>query len=133
MAALRQDAPSDADLWSAELVVAELLSNAVTHTAGPAFVSLEWDGEHPRLKVADTGPGFTGLSSSTANSPVPAGDADTPGQATPMTWPQLPADPLAEGGRGLYLVSRLALEIEVAAGRHGGSQVSVTLDVDRPT
>jgi anti-sigma regulatory factor (Ser/Thr protein kinase) len=85
----------------------------VTHTAGPAFVSLQWDGDHPMLSVADSGPRCPALD-----------------QAEPLA--ELPADPLAEHGRGLFLVSRLALDVEVATGRHGGSQVSVTLDVARP-
>jgi signal transduction histidine kinase len=134
MDVIRQDAPRDADLWSAELVVAELLSNAVTHAGGPAFVSLEWDGEHPLLSVADLGPGFTGpmpppgstgsTGSTTINSAA--------GQALPLPWrAELPADLLAEGGRGLYLVSHLALGVEFASGTHGGAQVSVTLDVAR--
>ena len=45
--------------------------------------------------------------------------------------PRLPEDPLAEGGRGLYLVARLALDVAVAARATGGTVVSVTLDLQR--
>ncbi len=51
-------ATADADLSDTEIVVAELLTNALAHTTGPAWVSLRWNGLHPLLSVADLGPGF---------------------------------------------------------------------------
>ncbi len=104
---LRQQAASESDLWSAEIIVAEVLSNAVTHTSGPAFVSLRWEGDHPVLSVWGDGPG---------PALVPA--------------PSEPPDVLADGGRGLYLVASLALDVSVAR-RSGRSQVNVKLDIAR--
>lgn len=103
-----------ADLADAELVVAELLANAVEHTTGPAWVSLRWEGSHPLLSVADLGPGLHG------------------GTGGRDLLARLPEDQLSTSGRGLYLVSRLALDVAVAPRRTGGTVVSVTLDLARP-
>jgi anti-sigma regulatory factor (Ser/Thr protein kinase) len=119
MARLRDIAAPDADLAATEIVVAELLSNALSHTSGPAWITLRWDGTHPLLSVADIGPGF------------PSSEGrDLVDQWRTLT-PRLPADPLSEGGRGLYLVARLALDVAVAARATGGTVVSVTLDLKR--
>jgi anti-sigma regulatory factor (Ser/Thr protein kinase) len=109
MDCLSRVAAPDADLDSANLVVAELLANALAHTRGPAWVSLRWDGSHPLLSVADSGPGM--------------------GRGTVVG--RLPTDPMATGGRGLYLVSTLALDVAVAPRAGGGSVISVTLDLMR--
>lgn len=119
---LRAIAAPGADLDATEIVVGELLSNALSHTAGPAWISLRWDGAHPLLSVADVGPGFPGL-------PGPAGGALVDERRTLI--PRLPSDPLAESGRGLYLVARLALDVAVAPRSTGGTVVSVTLDLKR--
>jgi anti-sigma regulatory factor (Ser/Thr protein kinase) len=104
---LRSLAGDDADLDAAELVVGELVGNAVRHTGGPTWVSLRQDGARLRLEVADRGPRW-----------FPAGDE--------------PPDDLAESGRGLFLVRRLALELDVRRRAGGGSVVSVLLDVRLP-
>jgi anti-sigma regulatory factor (Ser/Thr protein kinase) len=52
---LRHQAAPGGDFASAELVVGELLSNAVAHTSVQAQVSLRWEGDHPVLSVADLG------------------------------------------------------------------------------
>jgi anti-sigma regulatory factor (Ser/Thr protein kinase) len=117
MNALRRQTTRDADLWSAEIVVGELLSNSVVHTRGIATVILSWDGDHPMLSITDIGHAADRPDSATAVTPLP----QFPGR--------LPGDALAEGGRGLYLVSSLALDVQVAARARGGSRVSVLLDV----
>jgi anti-sigma regulatory factor (Ser/Thr protein kinase) len=104
---LARTAAPGADLAGTEVVVGELLSNAVAHTPGPAWVNLQWDGEHPRLRITDIGDGPADL--------IPA----------------LPADPLSDGGRGLYLVSRLARELAVSRHRRGGTEVAAVLDICR--
>jgi anti-sigma regulatory factor (Ser/Thr protein kinase) len=119
MRQLRAIAAPGADLDAAEIVVGELLGNALSHTSGSAWVSLRWDGAHPLLSVADIGPGFPGL----------AGSALVDERRTLV--PRLPSDPLAEGGRGLYLVAQLALDVAVAPRSTGGTVVSVTLDLKR--
>jgi anti-sigma regulatory factor (Ser/Thr protein kinase) len=119
MRVLGRLATTDADLGASEIVVAELLSNALAHTAGRAWITLRWDGVHPLLSVADVGPGFS--------------VAARPGliNAARTLVPRLPDDPLADGGRGLYLVAYLALDVAVAERSTGGSVVSVTLDLKR--
>jgi anti-sigma regulatory factor (Ser/Thr protein kinase) len=119
MRSLGRYAEPGADLAASEIVIAELLSNALAHTRGKAWVSLRWDGIHPLLSVADLGPGF-----STTGAPGLI-DADR------TLVPRLPDDLLADGGRGLYLVARLSLDVAVAARATGGSIVSVTLNLRR--
>lgn len=159
--ALRRIAAEDADLAATEIVVGELLSNALAHTAGRAWISLRWDGVHPLLSVADLGPGFgvaprpdrpgdrnrdrdrngNGTSDGYRNGDWDGnshgngnGNGDGPQalvDADGTLVPRLPDDPLAEGGRGLYLIAHLALDVAVAARSTGGTVVSVTLDLKR--
>lgn len=127
MAALSRIATPGADLSGAEIVVAELIGNAMAHTKGRAWITLRWDGDHPLLSVADLGPGFgpaAGGGPAQVNGPSLVDSGRT-------LRPQLPDDPLAEGGRGLYLVAHLALDVAIAARSTGGTVVSVTLDLER--
>ena len=121
MQTLARIAAPGADLSATQIVVAELLTNALAHTSGQAWVSLRWDGTHPLLSVADLGPGFA------------VDESAGPGlvDAARTLVPRLPKDPLAEGGRGLYLVAHFALDVAVAARATGGTVVSVTLDLKR--
>jgi len=110
------------DLTDAEIVVGEVLSNAMAYTVGPTWVSLRWDGIHPMLSVADVGPGFV---RALTRDGVPRAAGDRTLRAS------LPTDPLAEGGRGLYLITTLAHDVAVAPRATGGSVLSVTLDLRR--
>jgi anti-sigma regulatory factor (Ser/Thr protein kinase) len=103
---LARHADDEADLSVAELVFAETVANAIEHSAGPVWVSLDWSEQAPVLAVHDLGEGFA---------------LDT----------RLPEDELAESGRGLFLVSHLTTELAVAAKRAGGSKVSARLPVRR--
>jgi anti-sigma regulatory factor (Ser/Thr protein kinase) len=103
---LERHAAPGADIAGAELIVSELIANALRHAQGAAWVSLTWLDEHPVLQVADLGPGF-------------AFD------------PQLPDDPTQPGGRGLYVVSRLAVALEARARAAGGSIVTAELPLAR--
>lgn len=103
---LRRHADPDNGLDSAELIFAETIANAIEHGEGAVWVSVEWSQTSPTLVVHDLGAGFH----------LAAG---------------LPPDDLAEGGRGLFLVSHLADELAVAAKQAGGSRVTVTLPVRR--
>ena len=119
---LRRLAEPGSDLTDAEIVVGELLSNAMAHTSGPTWVSLRWDGVHPMLSVADVGPGFLRV-------PAPGGGPPAPDDRTLRA--ALPRDPLADGGRGLYLITTLAHDVAVAPRATGGSVMSVTLNLRR--
>lgn len=104
---LERHADPASDLDSAEVAVAEVLSNLWRHAPGPAWVSLTWATESPLLEVRDLGPGFE---------------------------PDVSEVPPVErtGGRGLFIVSEFTKSLETAARDAGGTTVSVVLDVDRP-
>jgi DNA-binding NarL/FixJ family response regulator/anti-sigma regulatory factor (Ser/Thr protein kinase) len=104
---LARHAEPDSDLAGAEIVIAELLSNAFEHAPGPAWVRATWNGERPRLEVHDLGPGF-------------------------VLDPQLP-EPASERGRGLYIVNAIGDDLARASKAAGGSAVSATLPVRRRT
>ena len=102
----RHGVPDADGLADAELIVEELLANARDHGEGPIWVCLEWGGESPTLAVHDMGPSFT----------LPT-DVPTVNQ---------------HRGRGLWIVSKLAAELAVAAKRDGGKAVRAVLPVRRP-
>ena len=102
---LGRHAEPDSDVAGAEVVIAELLSNALEHAPGPAWVRTSWEGERPRLEVHDLGPGF-------------------------VLDPRLPA-PDSERGRGLFIVNAIADDLARASKTAGGSAVSATLPVRR--
>jgi anti-sigma regulatory factor (Ser/Thr protein kinase) len=89
------------DLASCELIFGELIGNVVRHAPGRIRIVLDWSGNQARLCVEDTGPSF---------------DFD----------PALPANPLEEHGRGLYIVRALAGHIDIEAFPKGKS-IRVTL------
>lgn len=103
---LRRHAADLGQIPDAELVVAELLGNAMRHASGHAWVSLLWSGKRPSLTVYDLGPGF-------------------------VLDPHLPEDPYAANGRGLYLVDHVADRLTGEARRAGGMEVSAVLPVER--
>jgi DNA-binding NarL/FixJ family response regulator/anti-sigma regulatory factor (Ser/Thr protein kinase) len=102
---LARHAEPDSDLAGAEMVIAELLSNAFQHAPGPAWVRASWERQKPRLEVHDLGPGF-------------------------VLDPRLP-EPDSERGRGLFIVDSIADDLARSGKRAGGSLVSVTLPVRR--
>ena len=85
---LNRHGEPDSDHSGAELVVAELLSNAVRHTTGPCWVSVDWSLAEPILRASDLGDGFV------------VGAMEAP-------------DIQAIGGRGLFIVSSLVLQLDV--------------------
>lgn len=95
------------DLDAAELVVGELLANAVRHGAPPFGVCIDWHEDPPMLCVVDRGPGMRPLY------PVP--------------------DTQSEHGRGLLLVRALAGDVVVDSPTEdrSGTRVVVALPVHR--
>jgi predicted ArsR family transcriptional regulator len=69
-------------------------------------VHVDWSERRPRVEVNDLGPGFELVA-------------------------LLPEDPLANHGRGLFIVSHLADELGAVAKRAGGSRVSAVMPVER--
>ncbi|HEX3464334.1 MAG TPA: ATP-binding protein [Candidatus Elarobacter sp.] len=98
---------SHSDLDGAELVVGELLANAVRHGAPPFGVCIDWHEDPPMLCVVDRGPGMRPLY------PAP--------------------DPQSERGRGLLLVRALAGDVVVDSPTedHSGTRIVVALPVRR--
>jgi PAS domain S-box-containing protein len=86
----------------AQIILAELIGNLARYAPGPAKFSLTWSGEVPVLHVADTGPGYHFAA-------------------------KLPADPLSESGRGLFLISALSRDFVVTKRHGGGSHSRVVL------
>lgn len=87
----------------AEIIVAELLGNAVRYAGGHVEVILDRTTGVPVLHVLDEGAGFTHN-------------------------PRLPADAYAESGRGLYIVNELAREFTISRAPSGGSHARVVLE-----
>lgn len=87
LAYLEVYATADSDLESAALIFGELVGNVVRHAPGPIAVRLHWEAGTAVLAVRDAGPGFE------------------------WDHASLP-DPLAECGRGLFIVQAMARSIE---------------------
>jgi anti-sigma regulatory factor (Ser/Thr protein kinase) len=105
LVALRSEGAEGDSYEAAEIIFGELISNAARYAPGTVDVTLEWSAEHPVLHIVDRGPGFR---------------AD----------PCLPGDPLAECGRGLFIVAKLGAEFGVEL-RPDGTHVRVRLPVAR--
>jgi serine phosphatase RsbU (regulator of sigma subunit)/anti-sigma regulatory factor (Ser/Thr protein kinase) len=101
---LRLCTVDDAELATCGVIFSELIGNAVRHAPGPLSVSLELRDQSLLLHVIDKGPGFT-------------------------YRPRLPSNLWAESGRGLYLISKLAYEVDVERVPGLGSHVTVRLPV----
>jgi anti-sigma regulatory factor (Ser/Thr protein kinase) len=99
--------PERSDVDAAELVVGELIANAVRHGAPPFGVCIDWHDDPPVLCVVDRGRGIRPLY------PAP--------------------DPQSERGRGLLLVRALAGDLVLDAGpeNRDGTRVVVVLPVRR--
>jgi GAF domain-containing protein/anti-sigma regulatory factor (Ser/Thr protein kinase) len=88
---------------NAELILAELIANLKRYAPGDSEVLLEWNGGRPVLHVRDRGPGFEFA-------------------------PNLPQDVLSETGRGLFLISALAMDFAVTRRADGGSHARVVFN-----
>lgn len=123
---LERHAAPGSDLSFAELVFQELVVNAIEHTGRSAWVQITWVEEQPDVTVWDLGPGFDPEEelSRRGVSDADLAHGDTAGSPYPVSG-------LDESGRGLFLVTHLAEEFEVAARAGGGSRVSARLPVSR--
>ena len=101
---LREIGASDSEVFAAEIVIGELLTNTHRYTLGDVRISLNVDSNNASLRVCDRG-----------------------------TGPRLPAtlpDDEAESGRGLYIVQSLAETLE-ATQRNGWTEIRADLRVHR--
>jgi PAS domain S-box-containing protein len=102
IARLRDCGLSRKELHAAELVFGELVGNAYRHAHGIVEIVLDVSGTVAVLHVLDAGPGFE-------------------------FRPRLPLDPMAERGRGLFLVKAFADEFSMERRRTGGSHARAVL------
>ncbi|MEV4415748.1 methanogen output domain 1-containing protein [Catellatospora sp. NPDC049609] len=102
---LRRHSTEPDMVGAAEVIVSELVMNAVEHAGGPVWVCLDWTGPSARINVHDLGPAFVA-------------DLSTP-QVT------------ATRGRGLWLVSQMTSELEVVAKAGAGKTIRATLPLIR--
>lgn len=98
---LGEHVSDDAYLARSELIFGELLGNVVRHAPGPVETSLYYRRGRWELHVLDCGETFE-------------------------AQPGLPADPLSELGRGLFIVQQLAANVRVEA-FSGGNHIIATL------
>jgi anti-sigma regulatory factor (Ser/Thr protein kinase) len=110
---LRRHAEPGSDVDAAELVFSEAVGNAVRHAGAPVWVSLTWHDVEPTLTVYDAGPGLD------------PDQLDDPARA------QAVGDPVAESGRGLFLIRELAPEVTARRRTAAGTVVEVRLPVRR--
>lgn len=95
-----------ADIFAAGIIIGEIIGNVYRYAPGPLRVQMDWSSRNPVLHVIDYGLGFTFA-------------------------PRLPVDPLAERGRGLYIVQKMALEFNVDKVIGGGSHARAVLRLGR--
>jgi anti-sigma regulatory factor (Ser/Thr protein kinase) len=109
MSFLRQNAAADADLFTTELILGELLTNTIEHAPGPVDVHIDWSDDQPTIRVRDSGPGF---------------DASRGG---------LPENLCDEDGRGLFLIQTLAADVRIGPAPGSGTEITARLPVSRGT
>ena len=102
VAAFHRQAGTPIDEFVAKVVYTELVSNVIRHAPGPIRILLQRDGAEHWLNVFDRG--------------------------DPFEWrPELPDDPLGEGGRGLFLISQFSREVVIERWAAGGNVVRIRL------
>ncbi|HET7814493.1 MAG TPA: SpoIIE family protein phosphatase [Candidatus Baltobacteraceae bacterium] len=94
-------------LFTAELIIGEILANTVEHAPGLVEMKIDWSDALPVLTVRDTGPGLGDLLA------------------------ELPADDLREKGRGLFLIHALAPDVRLSEAPGYGTELRITLPVAR--
>jgi integral membrane sensor domain MASE1/anti-sigma regulatory factor (Ser/Thr protein kinase) len=104
---IQELADSDEELFTAELIVGEILANTVEHAPGLVSMEIDWSDSAPIVTVVDTGPGLERFAV------------------------HLPEDALTEDGRGLYLVQTLARDVCIESDRGYGTKMTVTLPIER--
>jgi anti-sigma regulatory factor (Ser/Thr protein kinase) len=104
VAFLRESCTPESDYYGAEAVFGELVANVVLHARGPIEIVVKARSEGTvTLDVCDTGPAFA-------------------------IAPSLP--PISkQGGRGLYIISRLSANPTIERIEGDGKRVSVVLPV----
>ncbi len=108
MAFLEPLAASSDDLYTAELVLGEMLANTVEHAPGLVEITLDWRNEFPTLVARDSGPGFA----APLRMAAPGGGEE-----------------LSEDGRGLFLIAALSREFSIESEPGGGTRLVAKLSL----
>ncbi len=103
---LRRLAADPEALFSAELIIGEILANTVEHAPGLVEIHIDWTGEKPVITARDTGPGLDHLT-------------------------DLPEDAFLEDGRGLFLIKTLAEEVTITPSKGYGTELRAVLPLLR--
>lgn len=109
MSYLRRLAADPSEVFTGELILGEILANTVEHAPGLVEVHIDWTGEKPVVTIRDTGPGLRSLQG------------------------KLPADLMAEGGRGIFLITSLAESASVKPSPGYGAEIRAVLPITRKT
>ena len=109
IAYLETRATADSDIDAAALVFGELVGNVVRHAPGPIAIELHWHEGTAVLRVRDQGPGFEWSGCS-----------------------HLP-EPMAESGRGLFIVETIASSLAIRRLPECGTEAIVRLPVSLKT
>jgi anti-sigma regulatory factor (Ser/Thr protein kinase) len=104
---LRAFVASEDELFRSELILGEILANTVEHAPGLVGIEIDWSGTYPIVMVSDTGPGLSRFVA------------------------QLPEDGMAENGRGLFLISTLALDVRIESAGERGTMMRIVLPIRR--
>jgi anti-sigma regulatory factor (Ser/Thr protein kinase) len=104
---IRFFAPTEDELFRAELIIGAVLAITVEHAPGAVSVDIDWTDTHPVVAVCDAGPGLSRFAAT------------------------LPADALNENGRGLFLISSLALDVKIDAQPGAGTKMRIVLPITR--
>lgn len=93
--------------FTAELILGEIIANAVEHAPGLVEIRIDWTGEKPIVTVRDTGEGLSHLLSDS------------------------PEDSFDETGRGLFPIEALAEHVSVSPSKGYGTELRATLPLTR--
>lgn len=104
---LRQLARNRDDLFPAELAIGEAIANTVEHAPGIVEITLDWRERKPVILIRDAGPGLRDLPR------------------------ELPENPLAQSGRGLFLIRSFASSIDVRQLPGYGTEMRLVLPIER--
>jgi anti-sigma regulatory factor (Ser/Thr protein kinase) len=104
---LRGFVATEDELFRSELILGEVLANTVEHAPGLVDIEIDWTGRYPIVTITDTGPGLSRFQA------------------------QLPEDTMSETGRGLFLISTLAIAVHVEPFDDRGTRMRIVLPLRR--
>jgi integral membrane sensor domain MASE1/anti-sigma regulatory factor (Ser/Thr protein kinase) len=104
---IRFFAPTEEEIFGAELIIGEALANTVEHAPGLVSVDIDWTDRHPVVTISDAGPGLASLVAT------------------------LPTDSLDENGRGLFLIASMSRDVTIENQPGMGTKMRIVLPNER--